>query len=66
MEIIRTIGFGRPGLRWAADAITPVACRGFAVTVAIRSFLIGRDRAYPVPILVLFDSRYFYIGSDFL
>jgi hypothetical protein len=44
--------------RQAADAIAPVACRGFAVQTAIRSFLIGRDRAYRVPILVLFDGGY--------
>jgi len=42
--------------RQAADAIAPVACRGFATAVAIRSFLIGRDWAYRLPILVLFDE----------
>ena len=45
----------RTTTRQAADAIAPIACRGFAERRYGASRK-GRDRAYRVPILVLFDD----------
>jgi hypothetical protein len=44
--------------RQAADAVAPIACRGFA-ELGDTELPEGRDRAYQMPILVLFDKGHF-------
>jgi hypothetical protein len=41
--------------RQAADAVAPIACRGFA-GIGETELPEGRERAYQMPILVLFDK----------
>jgi hypothetical protein len=41
--------------RQAADVVAPIACRGFADEGDTELPVGGRDRAYRMPILVLFD-----------
>jgi hypothetical protein len=44
--------------RQAADAVAPIACRGFA-WVGDTELPEGRERAYQMPILVLFDGCHY-------